>query len=273
VLSLLLLLVRAAHGSPEDLIARAKQYDIHGRQLFARGDYVGAVREFSAGYDLAPRPGFLLNIAQAYRNLNELRLARTYYERYLAATSDVPERTSVTAILGELDRQIAERRRMAASYYEQATAQYKLQHYEDAIGLFTKANEFEPSAELLFNLAQSNRLAGHCAPALSYYKQYIELENNPAERDKITKTMEELEECGRHEAPPQPLPRAAPDPFPPTLLNAAAPPAKQTPVYKKWWLWALVGVVVAGGVATAVALGTRSPSWTNGPDFGPGLGH
>ena len=30
-----------------------------------------------------------------------------------------------------------------------------------------------------------------------------------------------------------------------------------TPVYKKWWLWTLVGVVVAGGAATAAVLATQ----------------
>jgi hypothetical protein len=34
-------------------------------------------------------------------------------------------------------------------------------------------------------------------------------------------------------------------------------PAPATPVYKKWWLWTTIGVVVAAGVATGVVLGMR----------------
>ena len=33
-------------------------------------------------------------------------------------------------------------------------------------------------------------------------------------------------------------------------------PASSGPVYTKWWFWTLVGVVVVGGVVTAVALGS-----------------
>ena len=39
-------------------------------------------------------------------------------------------------------------------------------------------------------------------------------------------------------------------------------PASSGPVYTKWWFWTIVGVVVVGGVVTAVALGsgTSKPS-------------
>lgn len=33
--------------------------------------------------------------------------------------------------------------------------------------------------------------------------------------------------------------------------------ANNPPLYKRWWLWTIVGAVVAGGVATGVVLGTR----------------
>ncbi len=40
----------------------------------------------------------------------------------------------------------------------------------------------------------------------------------------------------------------------------------QTPVYKKWWLWTIVGVVVAGGaVGLGVGLTQRQPAPTPTP--------
>ena len=49
-----------------------------------------------------------------------------------------------------------------------------------------------------------------------------------------------------------------------TLVAQPAPqqPASSGPVYTKWWFWTLIGVVVVGGVVTAVALGsgTSKPS-------------
>jgi tetratricopeptide (TPR) repeat protein len=51
-------------------------------------------------------------------------------------------------------------------------------------------------------------------------------------------------------------------------LNASAPEPKSTPVYKKWWLWTVVGVVVVGAaVGTGVALATSQPS-APGSHFG-----
>jgi hypothetical protein len=35
-------------------------------------------------------------------------------------------------------------------------------------------------------------------------------------------------------------------------LSLVPPPAKHVPVYKKWWLWTIVGVVAAGAVAAGV---------------------
>jgi tetratricopeptide (TPR) repeat protein len=54
------------------------------------------------------------------------------------------------------------------------------------------------------------------------------------------------------EAPPsteQPWAGPAPNPEP--------PPRPHRPVYRAWWLWTVVGLVVAGAVTTGVVLGTR----------------
>jgi hypothetical protein len=45
-------------------------------------------------------------------------------------------------------------------------------------------------------------------------------------------------------------------------------PQKNAPVFTKWWFWTGVGVVVAGGVATAIAL-TTDKSASKGDNFSP----
>jgi hypothetical protein len=71
------------------------------------GRYDHAIREFTAGYALSPRPQFLLNIAQAQRRLGDLRAARDMYHKYLDALPDAPEREQIGRILQELDEAIA----------------------------------------------------------------------------------------------------------------------------------------------------------------------
>lgn len=51
------------------------------------------------------------------------------------------------------------------------------------------------------------------------------------------------------------LPAAADDP----VSAHEAPSAAPTPVYKKWWLWTTLGVVVAAGAVTGIVLATREP--------------
>lgn len=50
-------------------------------------------------------------------------------------------------------------------------------------------------------------------------------------------------------------------------LRHDAPVEKPTPVYKRWWLWTTVGVVVAGGVAAGVLLSMRGTE-TRDPNGG-----
>ena len=63
--------------------------------------------------------------------------------------------------------------------------------------------------------------------------------------------------AGAYPGAPQPYPAGA-DQQPSGALVAQPAPVPQEssgPVYTKWWFWTIVGVVVVGGIVTAVALG------------------
>src|SRR5947207_10630860 len=68
-----------------DVETRARGHYEIGLGLYRLGDYRGALKEFAAGYELAPRPGFLLNLGQTYRRLGRLGRARDLYKQFLAA--------------------------------------------------------------------------------------------------------------------------------------------------------------------------------------------
>ena len=106
----------AAHAQSNDDISRARTHFEAGRALYQLGNYDEALREFAAGYELAPRPQFLLNLGQCYRKLENLEQARAMYQRYLhdAPVSD-PERAQAQQILAEIDRQIADKQAAAAA--------------------------------------------------------------------------------------------------------------------------------------------------------------
>jgi tetratricopeptide (TPR) repeat protein len=66
-------------GVPE----KAKTLAEQGRALHDAGDYAGAIAAYNAAYVLAPRPGLLFNIAQAYRLSGDCDDAAFMYRRYL----------------------------------------------------------------------------------------------------------------------------------------------------------------------------------------------
>src|SRR4051794_13712435 len=100
VLAALAAPVRAA-GDDEE---RARGHYEIGLGLYRLGDYQGALKEFGAGYELARKPGFLLNLGQTYRKLGELREARDMYRQFLAEVHlDDPARPQAQKVLAELE--------------------------------------------------------------------------------------------------------------------------------------------------------------------------
>jgi tetratricopeptide (TPR) repeat protein len=97
-----------AHAETGDALLRARTHFEAGRALYNLGNYTDAIREFSAGYQLVPRPQFLVNLGQAFRKLNDLERARDMYKKYLSeAPPNDPDREQVRQIVADLDQQIA----------------------------------------------------------------------------------------------------------------------------------------------------------------------
>jgi hypothetical protein len=105
-----ILSVCPAQAQQGDDLARAKTHFEAGQALYRLGNYTEAIREFSAGYQLAPKPQFLINIGQAYLKLGDLEKARDMYKRYLVDTpASDPNRAAAEEMLSDINRQIAER--------------------------------------------------------------------------------------------------------------------------------------------------------------------
>lgn len=166
-----------------------------------------------------------------------------------------------------------EARATAKRAYQRGTAQYKQDHYDEAIAEFEAGYKAVPQPVFLFNIAQAYRLSERVDKALEYYKRYLEeaptapnrkeVEDRIAALDKIIadkkKAEQELLAAQQHPEP---------EPAPPPLL--AAPIAPVAPVKKvKKPVWPIVvgvigGVVVVGAaVGLGVYFGTQStpPLW------------
>jgi tetratricopeptide (TPR) repeat protein len=88
-------------------VARARAHFEAGNSLYAAGRYEQAIKEFLAGYELVPRPSFLLNLGQAYRRVGDLTRAK---EAYLGYVRSLPEnnplRDQALKMLAEIEVQL-----------------------------------------------------------------------------------------------------------------------------------------------------------------------
>jgi tetratricopeptide (TPR) repeat protein len=91
-----------------DDVQRAREHHKAGDQAFKEGRYQDAYKEWEAGYNLSPRPLFLLNMAHAERRRGELKNARTLYRRFLLMEPQSRLRGEVESVLAEIDAALAE---------------------------------------------------------------------------------------------------------------------------------------------------------------------
>jgi tetratricopeptide (TPR) repeat protein len=175
----------------------------------------------------------------------------------------------------------------ARAYADKATAAFALTHYAAAAESFEKAFELKPDPALLYNAAQSHRLAGNKERALALYRNYLRLYAKKDKRPEIEARIDELEKAIAHDKaiesrPPNtteplgaapaaesatpPVVSLAPPPpaaTAPTLVAQPTPPAQDDSLDRKPWFW----LVTAGGVAAAVTVvlvlsagGSKDPS-------------
>jgi tetratricopeptide (TPR) repeat protein len=97
--------VEAPPASPRPpLNAEVERHAALGQRLLERGRTQDAIAEFRRAYELRADPRFLYDIAEGYRRLGLVDQARFFYERYLAAAPDAPDRDEVEAALAGLGR-------------------------------------------------------------------------------------------------------------------------------------------------------------------------
>lgn len=86
----------------EDEAAGRRHWD-RGQELYKLGRYLEAAREFEAGYQVAPRSNFLLNVGHSYRRAQELRRAKTAYETFLKIDPTSAHRPMVEDLIRTID--------------------------------------------------------------------------------------------------------------------------------------------------------------------------
>jgi tetratricopeptide (TPR) repeat protein len=96
--------VARADAPSGETVDVARQHYRLGLELYMKSRFDEAAIEFETGYRLQPQPLFLYNIAQSARRAGRVDKAIDYYQRYLAASPNAPERAEVERQLVELEQ-------------------------------------------------------------------------------------------------------------------------------------------------------------------------
>jgi tetratricopeptide (TPR) repeat protein len=178
----------------------------------------------------------------------------------------------------------------ARQHYKAATGHFAVGEFAEAATEYESAYKLHQDPALLFNAAQSRRLAGENQKALVLYKNFLHLyptsPNIPAVREQIDKLQEAIAADNKAKTSPPTTtvePKNEPKSEPTTTQQqqqqqqqpataTSAPANEKPPIYKKWWFWTAIGVVVVAAVVIPVAVVESQPAWNNVPPQGPGAG-
>ncbi len=211
------------------------------------GRFLEAAKLYESVYERYPDNALLYNIAQSYRLGNDAERAVFFYKSFLRNEPKTPRRAEVNARIADLNAVLK--------------AQSSAIARGSAIPVQPQALRSEPSL-----------------PS----EPVATTEPKPTRPPPADTKVAPLDEPTRSEPPKSEPPKAEPtkaeptEPSQPKLAASTDKPATsdgaKTPIYKKWWLWTIVGAVVVVGVGVGVGVALSSgPSFKeNFAEIGPG---
>lgn len=219
------------------------------------------------------------------RNRWNLSLSKTLPRTYLPASVlcvALPLST-VTLVSSEARAQAKpqlseSQRSKAGEHYQKAKRLYDLAKYKEAVDEYQAAYLISADPALLFNIAQSYRLADQPIEAVRFYRNYLRNAPDAPNRADVEKRIADLEkqmadrERAKNEPAPPPVVTPAPAPVapPPVVAPApapvappvapapppppvpAAPPPEPRSIALPVTLLAVGGVALAGGVVAGL---------------------
>ena len=152
----------------------------------------------------------------------------------------------------------------AKALYLEGRKAFNVGDFKTAVGKFKEAYDLSNKPALLYNIAFAHDKAGNREQAIFFLERYLaEDKGAPQERQaQVTARIKTLKlekaqaDAARADAEARKAEAEARKAAAEQADRELALRASEKPLYKKWWLWTIVGAVVAGGIATGVVLGT-----------------
>ena len=205
----------------------AKAHYRTGELNYERGSYPDAAKEFEEAYRLSSRPELLYNMGKAYDGAGDMRGALGAYRRFLVAVKDSPDRVFCAHRIGELE--------LLISHLEVAASVAGASVVLDSAPLGVT-----PLAAPRIEVNPGTHSIEIAAEGYATFRRTLKLER--AQTEKIDAQMV-------------------------SLVKVIHEPEKRVPVYKRWYLWTALGLVVVAGAVTGGVLGARAANAVDGPSL------
>jgi tetratricopeptide (TPR) repeat protein len=171
---------------------------------------------------------------------------------------------------------------------------FDLAEYRDALNDFRDGYRAKEDPVFLYNIAQCYRALGEQKDALRYYRLYLNRSPDARNRSEVEEKISSLqsaiaaadERSARQSERSTPVASTgkptAPAPVVTSQNSAAVAPERtdltvratakpaSVPVYKRWWLWTIVGGVAAAGAGLGIGLAVTQSNKVSGTTFPTG---
>jgi tetratricopeptide (TPR) repeat protein len=204
-------------------------------QALLNKDYAGAIKAWEAAYKLSKQPASLFHIAESYRLNGQVPEALAAYTRYLEAGPNDPSVPRAKEQIGQL---------RAGQEDARATQLADKKLHVDAIAGWESAYQLSQRPIYMYRIAESQQQLGEKGKARRSYERYLK-ESLPEDQPELRANAERYLAQLKLEASAE--------------AERARRASEKPPLYKKWWLWTIVGGVVVAAVAGGVAGALLAP--------------
>jgi hypothetical protein len=148
----------------------------------------------------------------------------------------------------------------AKGHLERGLKHFTEREYEAAIAEFEAGQKLDPRPDLIFALAQAERLSGDCASAVLYYREFLAGEPSEKQAEAARSNLERCEQVlatsrAREEEAARKAAPVVEAPPPTTVAEAPPPPPAEIRIRRPWYTDVLGDVLLGAGVAAAGAGG------------------
>lgn len=215
----------AAQTAPDPAdLELAKAHYRTGELYYERGRFPDAAREFEEAYRLSKKSELLFNMGKSYDGVGDYARALVSYRRWLAEVPNGSDRGQVESRVQAMEGLVG---RLAIKPSVEGSS-VTVDGAEVGPSPIARPIEVNPGAHKIVIAHEGYKTVRRNLVASPNRLDEIEVE-----QESLVKVVKQVVEVERKE--------------------------KVVPVYKRWWLWTLVGAVVAAGAVTGGVLGSQQP--------------